>query len=146
MAVVPRMLPSAGRMASASPRSLDFGAVPSRPASLLCTLRTHQSPDDWQHSLAARSLALAVRDLHPLDFIKWFPLLHYWFLHFHAFPSATYRNFRAAYGRCHSSKRTAKLKQYADLLKSGERNSRGHACASSKDRFQRAKQRQRVAR
>jgi hypothetical protein len=26
--------------------------------------------------------------LHPLDFNKWFPLLHCWFLHFHAFPSA----------------------------------------------------------
>jgi hypothetical protein len=66
----------------------DFGAEPSRPASLLCTLRTHQSPGEWQHSLPACSLALAGRDLHPLDFIKWFHLLHYWFLLFHAFPSA----------------------------------------------------------
>ncbi len=28
-----------------------FGAESSRPASLLCTLRTHQSPGEWQHSL-----------------------------------------------------------------------------------------------
>ena len=55
----------------------DFGAEPSRPASLLCTLRTHQSPGEWQHSLPACSLALAVRDLHPLDFIKRFPLCHF---------------------------------------------------------------------
>src|SRR6266852_6861277 len=86
------MLPSAGRTASASPRSFDFGAEPSRPASLLCTLRTHQSPGEWQHSLPACSLALTGRDFHPLDFIKWFPLLHYWFLHSHAYPSATQRS------------------------------------------------------
>ena len=51
----------------------NFGAESSRPASLLCTLRTHQSPGEWQHSLPACSLALAGRDSHPLDFIKWFP-------------------------------------------------------------------------
>src|SRR6266550_2297357 len=85
------MLPSAGRTASASQQWLDFGAEPSRPASLLCTLRTHQSPGEWQHSLTACSLALAARDSHPLDFIKWFPLIHCWFLHFHAYPSATHR-------------------------------------------------------
>jgi hypothetical protein len=90
------MRPSAGRTASASQQWLDFGAEPSRPASLLCTLRTHQSPGEWQHSLPACSLALAVRDSHPLDFIKWFPLLHCWFLHFHASPSATYRKPRLA--------------------------------------------------
>src|SRR2546429_9408606 len=67
------MLPSAGRTASASQQWLDFGAEPSRPASLLCTLRTHQSPGEWQHSLPACSLALAGRDFHPLDFFKWFP-------------------------------------------------------------------------
>jgi len=89
------MLPSAGRTASAS-QLLDFGAEPSRPASLLCTLRTHQSPDEWQHSLPACSLALTGRDLHPLDFIRWFPLLHFWFLHFHAYPSATYRKSHSA--------------------------------------------------
>jgi len=66
----------------------DFGAESSRPASLLCTLRTHQSPGEWQHSLPACSLALTGRDFHPLDSIEWFhlfisasPLL--------SFPSAT---------------------------------------------------------
>jgi hypothetical protein len=49
-----------------------FGAESSRPASLLCTLRTPQSPGEWQHSLPACLLALAVRDLHPLDSIKGF--------------------------------------------------------------------------
>jgi hypothetical protein len=49
-----------------------FGAESSRPASLLCTLRTHQSPGEWQHSLPACMLALAVRDLHPLDSFKGF--------------------------------------------------------------------------
>jgi hypothetical protein len=49
-----------------------FGAESSRPASLLCTLRTHQSPGEWQHSLPACMLALAVRDLHPLDSSKRF--------------------------------------------------------------------------
>jgi hypothetical protein len=53
----------------------DFGAESSRPASLLCTLRTHQSPGEWQHSLPACSLALTGRDLHPLDSIEWFHLL-----------------------------------------------------------------------
>ena len=66
----------------------DFGAEPSRPVSLLCTLHTRQSPDEWQHSLPACSLALTGRDLHPLDFIKRFRLLHLWFLRFHTSPSA----------------------------------------------------------
>src|SRR5882724_11809576 len=82
------MLPSALLTASAYAIWTDFGAESSRPASLLCTLRTHQSPGEWQHSLSACSLALAGRDLHPLDFSKWFPLRHFWFLHLHAFPSA----------------------------------------------------------
>jgi hypothetical protein len=82
------MLPSALLTASAYAISTDFGAESSRPASLLCTLRTHQLPGEWQHSLPACSLALAGRDFHPLDFFKWFPLLHLRFLHFHAFPSA----------------------------------------------------------
>src|SRR6266446_1735384 len=82
------MLPSALLTASAYAIWTDFGAESSRPASLLCTLRTHQSPGEWQHSLPACSLALTGRDFHPLDFFKWFPLLHFWFLHFHAFPSA----------------------------------------------------------
>jgi hypothetical protein len=36
----------------------DFGAESSRPACLLCTLRTYQSPGEWQHSLSACSLSL----------------------------------------------------------------------------------------
>src|SRR6266404_6278597 len=67
------MLPSALLTASAYAIWTDFGAESSRPASLLCTLRTHQSPGEWQHSLPACSLALAGRDFHPLDFFKWFP-------------------------------------------------------------------------
>ena len=51
---------------------LDFGAESSRPTSSLCTLRTHQSPGEWQHSLPACLLALAGRDLHPLDSVKKF--------------------------------------------------------------------------
>src|ERR1700675_4870729 len=85
------MLPSTRQNGVGIATVADFGAGSSRPASLLCTLRTHQSPGEWQHSLPACSLALTGRDLHPLDFIKWFPLLHCRFLHFHAFPSATYR-------------------------------------------------------
>src|ERR1700681_4233362 len=85
------MLPSAAETASASQRckisELNLHGL------LPCCVRfgTHQSPGEWQHSLPACSLALTGRDFHPLDFIKWFPLLHYWFLHFHAYPSATYR-------------------------------------------------------
>ena len=33
----------------------------------------------------------SVRDSHPLDFIEWFPLFHFWFLHSHAYPSARNR-------------------------------------------------------
>ena len=66
----------------------DFGAESSRPASLLCTLRTHQSPGEWQHLLPACLLALAGRDLHPLDSTKRFHLLTFQFLLFQAFPNA----------------------------------------------------------
>ena len=86
-----RMLPSTRQNGVGIATLADFGAESSRPASLLCTLRTHQLPGEWQHSLPACSLALAGRDSHPLDFIKWFPLLHSWFLHFHAYPSAICR-------------------------------------------------------
>jgi hypothetical protein len=72
-----RMLPSACLNSVGIATMKDFGAEPSWPASLLCTLRTRQSPDVWQHSLPARSLALAGRDFHPLDFIKRFHLLIY---------------------------------------------------------------------
>jgi hypothetical protein len=90
------MLPSTRQNGVGIATVADFGAESSRPASLLCTLRTHQSPGEWQHSLPACSLALAGRDSHPLDFIKWFPLLHYWFLHFHAYPSAICRYLTSA--------------------------------------------------
>jgi hypothetical protein len=46
-----RILLSARLKASASQLSTDFGAESSQPASLLCTLRTHQSPGEWQHCL-----------------------------------------------------------------------------------------------
>jgi hypothetical protein len=84
-----RMLPSALLTASASQPGLISEL--NLHGLLLCCVRfdTHQSPDEWQHSLPACSLALTGRDLHPLDFSKWFPLLHCWFLQFHAFRSAT---------------------------------------------------------
>jgi hypothetical protein len=50
-------------------------------------------------------------------------------IRFRVFAICPYRKFRAAYGGCHSSKRTAKLKQFVALLESGERNSPMHACA-----------------
>src|SRR5882762_1298146 len=40
-----------------------------------------------------------------------------------------YRKFCAVHGGCHSPNRTAKLKQFAALPESGERNSPMHACA-----------------
>ena len=67
-----RILPSAYLKQRRHRNNSNFGAESSRPASLLCTLRTHQSPGGWQHSLPACSLALAERDLHPLDSIEWF--------------------------------------------------------------------------
>jgi hypothetical protein len=52
------MLPSARLTASAPQRRNDFGAESSRPAYSLCTLRTRQSPNEWQHSLPACPLRL----------------------------------------------------------------------------------------
>jgi hypothetical protein len=46
-----RMLPSASGKGVGIGTITDFGAESSRPASSLCTLRTHQSPGEWQHSL-----------------------------------------------------------------------------------------------
>ena len=66
------MLPSTRQNGVGIATVADFGAESSRPASLLCTLRTHQSPGEWQHSLPACLLTLAGRDLHPLDSIKKF--------------------------------------------------------------------------
>jgi len=55
---VARMLPSARLTASASATIKDFGAESARPASSLSTLRTHQSPGEWQDSLLACQLRL----------------------------------------------------------------------------------------
>jgi hypothetical protein len=55
---VARMLPSARLTTSASATTKDFGAVSARPASSLSTLRTHQSPGEWQDSLLACQLRL----------------------------------------------------------------------------------------
>src|SRR5258708_25251491 len=43
--------------------------------------------------------------------------------------SRPYRKFCPAHGGCHSPNRTAKLKQFAALHESGERNSPMHVCA-----------------
>ncbi len=55
---VAQVLPSARLTASAFATIYAFGAESSRPASSLCTLRTHQSPGEWQHSLPACPLRL----------------------------------------------------------------------------------------
>jgi len=66
----------------------DFGAESSRPASLLCTLRTHRSPGEWQHWLPACWLALAGRDSHPLDSTKRF----HWLISAPPLPSFSQRD------------------------------------------------------
>jgi len=63
---------------------------PSRPASLLCTLRTHRSPGEWQHWLPACWLALAGRDSHPLDSTKRF----HWLISAPPLPSFSQRDMR----------------------------------------------------
>ena len=68
----------------------DFGAESSRPASLLCTLRTHRSPGEWQHVLPACWLALAGRDSHPLDSTKRF----HWLISAPPLPSFSQRDMR----------------------------------------------------
>ena len=68
----------------------DFGAESSRPASLLCTLRTHRSPGEWQHWLPACWLALAGRDSHPLDSTKRF----HWLISAPPLPSFSQRDMR----------------------------------------------------
>jgi hypothetical protein len=68
----------------------DFGAESSRPASLLCTLRTHRSPGEWQHVLPACWLALAERDSHPLDSTKRF----HWLISAPPLPSFSQRDMR----------------------------------------------------
>ncbi len=112
------MLPSAAETASASQRCEISELKPSRPASLLCTLRTHQSPGEWQHSLPACSLALTGRGFHPLDLLKWFPLLRYWFLHFHAYPSATQRSLTLRPARSPSRLATLYTRGFSSLVAS----------------------------
>jgi hypothetical protein len=65
-----------------------FGAEPSRPASLLCTLRTHQSPGEWQHSLPACLLDCGRAGLTPAGFHQEVSPSHLRFLLFQTFPSA----------------------------------------------------------
>jgi hypothetical protein len=55
---VVRMLPCTLSTVSASQRWTISELNSSRPASSLCTLRTRQSPDEWQHSLPACPLRL----------------------------------------------------------------------------------------
>src|SRR5579864_636941 len=65
-----------------------FGAESSRPASLLCTLRTHQSPGEWQHSLPVCLLGCDRAGLTPAGFHQEVSPSHSRFLLFQAFPSA----------------------------------------------------------
>ena len=65
-----------------------FGAESSRPASLLCTLRTHQSPSEWQHSLPVCLLDCDRAGLTPAGFHQEVSPSHSRFLLFQAFPSA----------------------------------------------------------
>ena len=65
-----------------------FGAESSRPASLLCTLRTHQSPGEWQHSLPACLLDSDRAGLTPAGFHQEVSPFHLRFLLFQTFPSA----------------------------------------------------------
>jgi hypothetical protein len=65
-----------------------FGAESSRPASLLCTLRTHQSPGEWQHSLPACLLDCDRAGLAPAGFQQEVSPFHLRFLLFQTFPSA----------------------------------------------------------
>src|SRR3984893_16490710 len=64
-----------------------FGAESSRPASLLCTLRTHQSPGEWQHSLPACLLDCDRAGLAPAGFHQEVSPSHLRFLLFQTFPS-----------------------------------------------------------
>ena len=65
-----------------------FGAESSRPASLLCTLRTHQSPGEWQHSLPACLLDCDRAGLTPAGFRQEVSPFHLRILLFQTFPSA----------------------------------------------------------
>ncbi len=65
-----------------------FGAESSRPASLLCALRTHQSPGEWQHSLPACLIDCDRAGLTPAGFHQEVSPSHLRFLLFQTFPSA----------------------------------------------------------
>ena len=67
-----------------------FGAESSRPASLLCTLRTHQSPSEWQHSLPACLLGFDRAGLAPAGFHQEVSPSHLRFPLFQVFPSAIF--------------------------------------------------------
>ena len=60
-----RMLPSAWGESVGIATMGDFGADLHGLSSLLCTLRTHQSPDEWQHSLLACLLDFSQAGLAP---------------------------------------------------------------------------------
>jgi hypothetical protein len=90
-----------------------FGAESSRPASLLCTLRTHQSPGEWQHSLPACLLVCDRAGLTPTGFQQEVSPFHLRFLLFQTFPSAmtmsaVSRSF-CAYYSVHSGERAISL-------------------------------------
>src|SRR5262249_62416874 len=68
----------------------DFGAESSRPASLLCTLRTHQSPSEWQHSLPACLLGFDRTGLAPAGFHQEVSPSHLRFPLFQVLPSAIF--------------------------------------------------------
>ena len=57
---------------------------------MLCTLRTHRSPGEWQHWLPTCWLALAGRDSHPLDSTKRF----HWLISAPPLPSFSQRDMR----------------------------------------------------
>src|SRR5437868_10652722 len=100
------MLPSALLTASAYAISTDFGAESSRPASLLCTLRTHQSPGEWQHSLPACLLDRA--GLAPAGFHQEVSPSHLRFLLLQTFPSAITMSALSSTFRAHSNRDSEK--------------------------------------
>src|SRR5215469_6329699 len=69
----------------------DFGAESSRPASSLRTLRTHQSPSEWQHSLPACLLSFDRAGLAPAGFLQEVSPSHLWFPLFQVFLARSLR-------------------------------------------------------
>src|SRR5262245_2462701 len=68
----------------------DFGAESSRPTSSLCTLLTHRSPGEWQHSLPACLLSFSWAGLSPAGFHQEVSPSHLQFLLFQILPSAIF--------------------------------------------------------